>query len=140
MEYLACPGCRLPFDVEDIVAVQASKKKKIVTKAKELPYKPKKGVDYLGHRAKPQIKQASAWDWIKKHDLKKGKVPRSPKLKATYEELKGHPDDKKIVFVQFIQEGIAIGTMLQEEGHKFLYYDVASLNTPLISTKANTPN
>ena len=51
MEYLACPGCRLPFDVEDIVAVQASKKKKIVTKAKELPYKPKKGVDYLGHRA-----------------------------------------------------------------------------------------
>ncbi|KAH8597726.1 SNF2 family N-terminal domain-containing protein [Bisporella sp. PMI_857] len=129
--YLYCPACNAPFDDFEDVVPQSKKRKSKNSQAKYDWEKPshyqRKGVDSCGHRFIPHTHKASAWEWIHKHDAKQGKVPRSPKLKATRDELYSHarglPEDKKIIFVQFAQSAIAIGTMLQEDGYRFVYFD-----------------
>ena len=121
--------CKLTFsDMENVIPVKQDKKVNFKS-IEERPSPTRKGVDILGHRIKPRGKSASASAWIIKHDAKKGKVPLSPKLEALKWELceheKGHPDDKMIVFVQFSQSAIAIGTMLEDAGKAFVYFDVS---------------
>lgn len=129
---LECPVCDQLFNERDVVAFQKAEKNKndSVGHVKRQSKTPKIGVDALGYRVQPQLKGTSVVAWIERHDAKKGKVPLSPKLNAMKRELfnnkKGDISDKIIIFVQFSQSAIAIGTMLEEDKTPYVCYDVGS--------------
>jgi hypothetical protein len=85
-------------------------------------------LDIKSWRPKPEPHQRSAIAWFEKHDSRKRLIVSS-KLRALKSELfdqtRGEPGDKKIIFVQWLQAAILIGSMLEEENIPFVYYWVS---------------
>lgn len=124
--------CKTPFDTEDLGPYEnknsaTGKKRRRGDLDDEMPSK-KKGLDTRGFRPKPKF--ATAVAWLKKHDTREGDLLLSSKVKALRKELtacrNGDPSDKKVIFIQWMQAAISIGSMLEEEGIGFVYY-IASL-------------
>lgn len=92
---------------------------------------PEKGKDSRRYRPKSKPKQYSALEWLQNHDAREGEHQLSSKLKAVKKEItsceRGDPSDKKVIYVQWIQAAIMIGTLLEELGIGFVYYWVAQL-------------
>lgn len=120
-----CPVCETPFDTEDLNVIEEDPKRN--TLDHEIP--PKKGKDSRGFRPRPKSNQHTGLAWLKKHDAREGEILLSSKMKALRKELvtcpRGHPSDKKIIFVQWIQAAITIGSILENNSVGFVYYTVS---------------
>lgn len=126
---LTCPVCKTVFEDDQIKpykpkGTQQPKAQKNLDKSKYPP----KGLDLTGCRPKPSTNQYSAQEWLEKHDKRTGLL-LSSKAKSLLAELlnhdKGSPTDKKIIFVQWFQAAIEIGSMLEAQLNPFVYYWVS---------------
>lgn len=122
---MLCPECLCEFDLENLKPYRARQIQNVsVKQSRKFSRNRPKGVDFNGYRPRVDPKaDHSAAEWIEAHDDRPSPVPRSSKLRILDVELgKRQPGEKSIIYVQWVQAAIAIGTMLEEAKIKFVYY------------------
>jgi len=146
---MLCPECNTCFEEEDIVATGDKKRPKTTGDAKvDDVYTetkvPRKGCDLTGYRPRPDQKSGfTGMAWIERHDAMDEKVILSSKMRTLRNVLQAIDNlrsahhrkdsagpsvtspDKVIIFVQWIQVAILIGTMLEEASVPFVYFWVS---------------
>ena len=134
-----CPCCDTPFEDDELQAVKIkdptsmcgeSSAKDTSNVSRSIGSKQQIGQDITGYRPTPTgAKKSKEVSWLKKCDTGKGEIYMSTKMKALREEVlscrNGNDTDKKIIYVQWVEHAILLGTMLQKDDIPFVYFFVS---------------